>query len=75
MSRMMVDNASVALEPDLLLAAAGVEAARGAVKLAVANARQAAEFAQTHGQLAREVMSLQTATHFSDRPQWPGWAS
>jgi DNA-binding CsgD family transcriptional regulator len=55
------------LEPDLLLAAAWVEAARGAVKRAVANARQAAEFAQTHGQLSREVMSLQTATHFGDK--------
>jgi DNA-binding CsgD family transcriptional regulator len=55
------------LKPDLLLAAAWVEAARGAVSRAVANARQAAEFAQTHGQFAREVMSLQTATHFGDK--------
>ncbi|CAN5764872.1 LuxR C-terminal-related transcriptional regulator [soil metagenome] len=54
------------LEPDLLLAGAWVEAARGAVSRAVAMARQAAEFARTHGELAREVMSLQTATHFGD---------
>jgi DNA-binding CsgD family transcriptional regulator len=55
------------LEPDRLLAAAWVAAARGAVSQAIVNARQAAEFARSHGQLAREVMSLQTATHFGDK--------
>lgn len=57
----------VFLEPDRLIAAAWVAAARGAVSQAIANARQAAEFARSHGQLAREVMSLQTATHFGDK--------
>jgi DNA-binding CsgD family transcriptional regulator len=65
--RPSADPSIAIVEPDLLLAAAWVEAARGAVSRAVANARQAAEFAQTHGQLAREVMSLQTATHFGDK--------
>jgi DNA-binding CsgD family transcriptional regulator len=55
------------VKPDLLLAAAWVDAVRGSVSRAVANARQAAQFAQTHGQLAREVMALQTATHFGDK--------
>jgi len=54
-------------KPDLLLAAAWVEAARGAVTRAVVTARQAAQFAHTRGQLAREVMALQTATHFGDK--------
>lgn len=59
--------AFVFLEADRLLAAAWVAAARGAVSPAIAHARQAAQFARSHGQLAREVMSLQTATHFGDK--------
>jgi DNA-binding CsgD family transcriptional regulator len=59
--------ALVFLEADRLLAAAWVAAARGAVSRAIAHARQAAQFARSHGQLAREVMSLQTATHFGDK--------
>jgi DNA-binding CsgD family transcriptional regulator len=57
----------VSLEPDRLLALAWTAAARGAVTLAIALARQAAQFAHDHGQLAREVMSLQVATHFGDK--------
>jgi DNA-binding CsgD family transcriptional regulator len=55
------------LEPDRLLALAWAAAARGAVTHAIAHARQAAQFAHDHGQLAREVMSLQVATHFGDK--------
>ena len=54
------------LQSDLLLAEAWVEAAGGAVSRAVVSSRRAAEFAQTHGQSAREVLSLQAATHFGD---------
>jgi DNA-binding CsgD family transcriptional regulator len=57
----------VFLEPDRLLATAWVAAARGAVSQAITLARQSAEFARAHGQLTREVMSLQTATHFGDK--------
>ncbi|WP_286145666.1 helix-turn-helix transcriptional regulator [Mycobacterium sp. ENV421] len=54
------------LETDSLLARAWADAARGAVSQAIAHARRAAQLAHGRGQLAREVMSLQTATHFGD---------
>ena len=55
------------LETDRLIAAAWVAAARGAVSQAITHARQAAQFAHSHGQLAREVTALQAATHFGDQ--------
>jgi DNA-binding CsgD family transcriptional regulator len=55
------------LEPDRVLAGAWVAAARGAITAAIDGARTAADFARTHGQLAREVMCLQAATHFGDK--------
>jgi DNA-binding CsgD family transcriptional regulator len=58
-------------ESDCLLAAAWVAAARGRTSLARALARQAAEFACTHGQYAREVMCLQTAIQFGDQHTAP----
>jgi DNA-binding CsgD family transcriptional regulator len=58
---------SLYLEADRLLAGAWVAAARGAVTSAIATARNAADYARTHSQLAREVMCLQTATQFGDK--------
>jgi DNA-binding CsgD family transcriptional regulator len=54
------------LEADRLLATAWVAAARGAITSAIAAAGAAADYARSHGQLAREVLSLQTATHIGD---------
>jgi DNA-binding CsgD family transcriptional regulator len=54
------------LESDRLIAAAWVAAARGATTSALAAARSAADFARRHGQHAREVLALQTATHLGD---------
>jgi DNA-binding CsgD family transcriptional regulator len=54
------------LESDRLIAAAWVAAARGATTNALATARSAADFARRHGQHAREVLALQTATHLGD---------
>ncbi|WP_051053545.1 helix-turn-helix domain-containing protein [Mycolicibacterium chubuense] len=55
------------LEADRLLATAWLTAARGAVSQAIAAARFAATYAHDHGQHAREVMCLQTATQFGDK--------
>ncbi|MGA8327972.1 MAG: LuxR C-terminal-related transcriptional regulator [Mycobacterium sp.] len=54
-------------ESDSLLAAAWVAAARGRTSQAQALAREAAEFACTHGQYGREVVCLQAALQFGDR--------
>jgi DNA-binding CsgD family transcriptional regulator len=54
-------------ESDTLLAAAWVSAAGGLVSQARDLAREAAEFANAHGQQAREVLSLQTAIQFGDQ--------
>src|ERR1700757_5303905 len=51
----------VCLELELLLAEAWVAAAAGAVSQAVAIANQAADWAADAGQLAHEVLALQTA--------------
>ncbi len=53
-------------ESDSLLAAAWVSAAHGRTSQARALAHEAAEFARTHGQRAREVMCLQTAIQFGE---------
>lgn len=50
-----------------MLAVSWVAAARGATTQAIADARQAADFAHTRGQLAREVVCLQTATQYGDK--------
>jgi len=55
------------IESDSLLAAAWVAAARGCTSQARDLARAAAEFARTHGQHAREVVSLQAAIQFGDQ--------
>ncbi len=55
------------LQSDRLLAAAWVSAAQGAIRPAIDIARQAASYARDHGQFAREVVCLQTATQFGDR--------
>jgi len=55
------------LESASLLAAAWVAAARGRTSQARDLARDAAEFACTHGQYAREVVSLQAALQFGDQ--------
>jgi DNA-binding CsgD family transcriptional regulator len=57
----------LALEPDRMLAHAWVSANRGARSDAVGMAHRAADYARAHGQLAREVVSLQAATHFGDK--------
>ncbi len=54
-------------ESDSMLAAAWVAAARGHTSQARALAREAAEFARTHGQHAREVVCLQAAIQFGDQ--------
>ena len=55
------------LEPELMLAQAWVAAAEGAVSQALVHAHQAAEVAANAGQLAHEVLALQTAVGFGDR--------
>ncbi len=57
----------VFLEPELLLARAWVAAAEGALTQALALAHQAADVAADAGQLAYEVLALQTAVGFGDR--------
>jgi DNA-binding CsgD family transcriptional regulator len=52
------------VEPAFLVAAAWVAAARGLVDEARRIACQAADFARQHGQVAREVLCLQTAVQF-----------
>jgi DNA-binding CsgD family transcriptional regulator len=52
------------IEPNRMLAEAWVAAARGRASEAVTLAGQAAEFARSHGQYAREVLCLQTAVQF-----------
>lgn len=59
--------AMVFLEPEELLARAWVSAAEGSVSEAAAQAREAAELAARFGQLAHEVLALQTAVCFGDR--------
>jgi DNA-binding NarL/FixJ family response regulator len=54
------------VEPGYLLAAAWVSAAQGRIAEAREIASRAIEFARTHRQLAREVLSLQTAVQFGD---------
>jgi DNA-binding CsgD family transcriptional regulator len=55
------------LQSDRLLAASWVSATQGAVRPAIDTARQAAAYAREHGQFAREVLCLQTATQFGDK--------
>lgn len=55
------------LEPELVLARAWVAAAEGALSQALALARRAADVAAGAGQLAYEVLALQTAVGFGDR--------
>jgi DNA-binding CsgD family transcriptional regulator len=55
------------LEPELMLARAWVAAAEGAVSQALVHAHQAADLAANAGQLAHEVLALQTAVGFGDR--------
>ncbi len=52
------------IEPNRLLAESWVAAARGRSSEAIGLAGQAAEFARSHGQHAREVLCLQTALQF-----------
>jgi DNA-binding CsgD family transcriptional regulator len=59
-------SAHLALEPDRLLAHAWLSANRGACGDAIRIAHRAAAYARAHGQLAREVFSLQVATHVGD---------
>lgn len=59
-------SAHLALEPDRLLARAWMSANRGARSEAIRIAHQAGDYARNQGQLAREVLSLQAATHFGD---------
>lgn len=54
------------LEPDRLVALAWLDSARGLTSRAQTGARTAAELACSRGQYAREVISLQAATHFGD---------
>ncbi|WP_319454559.1 MULTISPECIES: LuxR C-terminal-related transcriptional regulator [unclassified Mycobacterium] len=54
------------VESGYLLANAWVAAVSGRVTEARAFSRQAAEFARSHGQLAREVLALQAAVQFGD---------
>ncbi|HXA90266.1 MAG TPA: helix-turn-helix transcriptional regulator, partial [Mycobacterium sp.] len=59
-------SAHLVLEPDRMLAQAWVSANRGGRSDAVRIAHRAADYARVQGQLAREVFSLQAATHFGD---------
>ena len=52
------------VESEYLLSTAWVAAARGRVSQAGETALRAAEFARTHGQIAREVVCLQAAVQF-----------
>ncbi|PBC35513.1 helix-turn-helix transcriptional regulator [Rhodococcus sp. ACS1] len=54
------------LKPEYLLTEAWVCAAAGSTSQAIALAHQGAAHAAAHGQHAREVMCLQTATRFGD---------
>ncbi len=54
------------VESEYLLSAAWVAAARSRLSEARRLARQAAEFARSHHQLAREVLCLQTAVQFGE---------
>ncbi len=54
------------IEPNRLLAEAWLAASRGRTSQAIELARQAAEFARSHGQYAREVLCLQNALQFGD---------
>ena len=54
------------IESNRLIAAAWVAAARGRSSEATELVAQAVEFARGHGQLAREVVCLQTALQFGD---------
>jgi DNA-binding CsgD family transcriptional regulator len=54
------------LESTYLLATAWVSAAQGRTSEARNITARAAQFARTHGQLAREVLCLQTAVQFGD---------
>jgi DNA-binding NarL/FixJ family response regulator len=54
------------LEPMEMLARAWISASVGAVSRAIAETRRAAARAAAGGQLAREVLCLQTATRFGD---------
>jgi DNA-binding CsgD family transcriptional regulator len=56
----------VFLEPNRLLAAAWVAAARGRTTEVLDLVSQAADFARTHGQHAREVLCLQNAIQLGD---------
>jgi DNA-binding CsgD family transcriptional regulator len=55
------------LEPELMLARAWVTAAEGALSQALVLVRQAADLAADAGQLAYEVLAMQTAVGFGDR--------
>jgi DNA-binding CsgD family transcriptional regulator len=55
------------LESASLLAAAWIAAAHGRISQARDLAREATEFASSHGQHAREVVSLQAALQFGDQ--------
>jgi DNA-binding CsgD family transcriptional regulator len=57
----------VCLEPELMLAKAWVAAAEGAVSQALDIVHMAADLAGTAGQLAHEVLALQTAVGFGGR--------
>ncbi len=54
------------VESDFLLSTAWVAAARSRLSKARRTAGQAAEFARSHNQLAREVLCLQTAVQFGE---------
>ncbi|HZU49342.1 MAG TPA: hypothetical protein VFA16_19125 [Mycobacterium sp.] len=56
----------VFLEPELILVRAWVAAAEGAVSSALALSRQAATVAAEAGQVAHEVLALQTVASFGD---------
>jgi DNA-binding CsgD family transcriptional regulator len=54
------------VESDFLMADAWVSAVQGLIPDARETNSRATEFARSHGQLAREVLSLQTAVQFGD---------
>jgi DNA-binding CsgD family transcriptional regulator len=57
----------VFLEPNRILAAAWLAAARGHTTEALKLVTEATDFARTHGQYAREVLCLQTAIQLGDK--------
>jgi hypothetical protein len=59
------------VESDFLIASAWVAAVAGRATEARDFSRRAAEFARSHGQLAREVRALQTAAQFGARSYQP----